>query len=60
MQAPAVVRAIRMVVETIRKPYEDLAVSCANRHDYEYGFNKMMRVVDGTSIVDVTERFFVY
>ena len=49
-----------MVVETIKKPYEDLVISCANRHDCEHGFNEMMRVVDGTSIADVTERFFVY
>ena len=46
-----------MVVEIIRKPHEDLVVSCANRYDYEYGFNEMTRVVDGTSIANVTERF---
>ena len=46
-----------MVVETIKKPYEDLVISCANRHDCEHGFNEMMRVVDGTSVADATGRF---
>ena len=49
-----------MVVETIRKPIEDLVVLCKDRYDYECGFTRMMHVIDSTNIADVTQCSFVY
>ena len=51
---------IRMAIETIRKPCEDLVVSCASSHDRERCFNEMARVADGASTADATERFIAY
>ena len=51
---------MRMVHETIRKPYEDCIISCKTRYQYEHRFGEMVRVINGNDVLDVTDHFFVY
>ena len=49
--------AIRMVTEVTRKHCEDLVMSSKTHHQYDCGFNKMVRIINDNDIADVTKRF---